>query len=99
MFFNGLCIYILFYDASKVVSDDGKKVRRKDPFTEKDKEELQVGIMRLPMMGVTKILEKFFLVMFLLSCSLMLSLQRICLKITLIKTLRKYLVWLEGWAC
>jgi hypothetical protein len=88
-----------FYDASKVVSDDGKKVRRKDPFTEKDKEELQVGIMRLPMMGVTKILEKFFLVMFLLSCSLMLSLQRICLKITLIKTLRKYLVWLEGWAC
>ena len=45
-----------FYDASKVVSDDGKKVRRKEPFTEKDKEELQVGIMRLPMMGVTKIL-------------------------------------------
>lgn len=26
----------------KVVNEDGKKVRRKYPFTEKDKEELQV---------------------------------------------------------
>ncbi|XP_035542309.1 la-related protein 6C-like isoform X1 [Juglans regia] len=30
-----------------VVSDDGKKVRRKDPFTEKEKEELQVRTSRI----------------------------------------------------
>ena len=27
----------------QIVSDDGKKVRRRQPFTEKHKEELQVG--------------------------------------------------------
>ena len=34
-------IYMMMY--VQIVSDDGKKVRRRQPFTEKHKEELQVG--------------------------------------------------------
>lgn len=50
-----------FYDACKVVSDDGKKVRRRDPFTERAKEELQASTVRLPIMRETIIFRKFFL--------------------------------------
>ena len=58
---QSLNIHTLF--ACKVVSDDGKKVRPRDHFTERAKEELQASTVRLPIMRETIIFRKFFLVM------------------------------------
>jgi hypothetical protein len=45
--FISLCCYL---DALKSLTEDGKKIKRKIPFTDKDREELQVNLHRLSLL-------------------------------------------------